>query len=121
MIDRRLLLVEHFQAVGDVNVMSDDYFGDASDADFLALAQQLDKRGNPTRENGTGNSSSANTTTRAPAPKLATSTLNTSKSSVERRQSEASKTNQTTPRVLRPGFNAVIVNTRQVKVLDINN
>lgn len=104
-----------------MNVMSDDYFGDTSDADFLALAQQFDRSGNPARGDRTGNTGSANATARPAASNLATSTSNTSRGSTERRQSEVPKVNRATPRVARPGFNAIVVNTRQVNVVDIYN
>ena len=90
--------------------MTEDYFDDAEDADFLALAQQID----PGRSIG-GNGPSiqgAATSAERPAPQrtpAATSSANTGA-----QRPETPKTNQTAPKVLRPGFNAIIVNTRQV-------
>jgi hypothetical protein len=72
--------------------MSEDYFDDVSDADFLALAQQLDSRGDRRTTGNTGLRVASATATSGGATK-ATSTT----------------------RVLRTGFNAIIVNTRQVQ------
>jgi hypothetical protein len=91
--------------------MSEDYFDDASDADFLALAQQLDSRGNRSTTgsaiSGSGTVRPAASTTTAPRPGGSTGTSGTTRP-------EPSKQNQSAPRVQRPGFNAIIVNTRQV-------
>ena len=97
--------------------MADDYFDDASDADFLALAQQIETREQTSSagasRGGTSSGGSVqprSSVSRAPVtPKPATPSRDAGAS-----RPETSKTNDKTPRVLRPGFNAVIVNTRQV-------
>jgi hypothetical protein len=94
--------------------MSEDYFADGSDAEFLALAQQLDT----SRSNGIDNRKRKQTAGTTTVPSTASST-STHKPSTPSRvtanaPSETSKASQTTPRILRPGFNAIIVNTRQV-------
>jgi hypothetical protein len=97
--------------------MADDYFDDASDADFLALAQQIETREQTSSTGASrGGTSSAgsvqprSTVARTPVtPKQATPSSDAGAS-----RPETSKTNDKTPRVLRPGFNAIIVNTRQV-------
>lgn len=89
--------------------MSEDYFDDNSDADFLALAQQLDSGGSTL---GTAISGSGATLTTA-APRPAASTRTT--------QPEPSKQNQSAPRVLRHGFNAIVVNTRQGSFFSIGS
>ena len=92
--------------------MADDYFDDASDADFLALAQQLDSR-----QSASVNRNGATTAVNA-APRPVGARTTTSKTTIPASdavpQPDTSKVNQTAPRVLRPGFNAIIVNTRQV-------
>jgi len=90
--------------------MSGDYFGDASDADFLALAQQLDSREN---RNAIGNRS-ASSTGRGRSSGLAATRSSTAS---KRAEASSSGTSKTVPRVSRPGFNAIIVNTRQVVLL----
>lgn len=90
-------------------MMSEDYFDDASDADFLALAHQIDHG-----SNADGNLSSRPSTTSSaprPVPRDANATFSTH---VRSQRPETPKTAQTTPKVLRPGFNSIIVNTRQV-------
>lgn len=89
--------------------MPEDYFDDASDAEFLALAQQLDSRESNA---GASNKSSGSGATRL--------TLATPSRTSGARNTETSRpdTSKTVPRVLRPGFNAVIVNTRQVSLFD---
>lgn len=90
--------------------MADDYFDDASDADFLVLAQQIDPGGSVG-----GNVSSRQNATTAPArPAPHSAPATTSSTNTGPQRPETPKTNQTTPKVLRPGFNAIIVNTRQV-------
>ena len=91
--------------------MSEDYFDDTSDADFLALAQKLDSRGDGSSIENAGSGSSA--ITRSAVPKI-TSSRNSSARKAETTRPDTSKT---AARVLRPGFNAVIVNTRQVHSL----
>jgi len=89
--------------------MDEDYFDDASDADFLALAQQVDPA-----SNGRSNQSNRPTATlSAPGPVSRIPSTEASTGSGLQRP-ETPKTNSTAPKVLRPGFNAVIVNTRQV-------
>jgi hypothetical protein len=90
--------------------MDEDYFDDASDADFLALAQQVDPASNV-------RSNVSNTPARTvSAPKPVTSGIPAAISSTSAGppRPETPKTNPTAPKVLRPGFNAIIVNTRQV-------
>lgn len=90
--------------------MADDYFDDASDADFLALAQQIDTREQRSSTAVSRGGSSSGGSVQPPVnPKPATPSANAATS-----RSEPSNPNDKTPRVLRPGFNAVIVNTRQV-------
>lgn len=91
--------------------MSEDYFDDASDADLLALAQQFDSRGN---NSTTGNAISGSGTVRPAASTITTARPTASKRTSGTIRPEPSKQNQPAPRVLRPGFNAIIVNTRQV-------
>ena len=85
--------------------MSEDYFGDTSDADFLALAQQLEPRENNV---GVGDKSKGS----GPAQLTTPSTT----AGVRNAESSRPDSSRTAPRVLRPGFNAVIVNTRQVSI-----
>lgn len=92
--------------------MSEDYFDDASDAEFLALAQQLDSRENNA---AAGNRSSGSGATRLTVPRIATPSRTSGAINVETSGPDTSKT---VPRVLRPGFNSVIVNTRQVSLFD---
>src|SRR5271170_3448747 len=100
--------------------MADDYFDDASDADFLALAQQIETREETSSaavgRGGTssvGNVQPRSSISRTPeTPKPATPSRDGGTS-----RPETSKTNDKMPRVLRPGFNAIIVNTRQVPTL----
>jgi hypothetical protein len=91
--------------------MADDYFDDTSDADFLAIAGNLDS-------NGTAATSSARsiggTSARPVADRPVAPGRSTSSASATGRRSETPRTAQTPPRVARPGFNAIIVNTRQV-------
>ena len=108
----RLLLVHRLRCV-----MSDDYFDGCSDADFLALAQQIESREQPgtTGLNRGGPSSGGSTQAqsagaRAPAtPKSATPSGETGTS-----RPGTSTAGEKAPRILRLGFNAIIVNTRQV-------
>lgn len=97
--------------------MSEDYFDDASDADFLALAQQLDNRGTGSTVRNASSTSGAtlSNTPRTPA------SGSTSTRPPETTRPETSKANQSAPRVLRPGFNAIIVNTRQVNYFDLGD
>ena len=90
--------------------MDEDYFDDASDADFLALAQQVDPA-----SNGRSNVSNRPTAT-VSAPRPVSSRIPSTEASTSSgpQRPETPKTNSTAPKVLRPGFNAVIVNTRQV-------
>lgn len=90
--------------------MSEDYFDDTSDAEFLALAQQL--------EPGKDNKSSGNGAARSNVQKV--TTLSTA-SGARNAETSRPNTSKTVPRVLRPGFNAVIVNTRQVSPFDGRN
>jgi hypothetical protein len=92
--------------------MPEDYFDDASDAEFLALAQQLDSRENNA---AAGNRSSGSGTTRLTVPMIATPSRTSGSINVETSGPDTSKT---VPRVLRPGFNSVIVNTQQVSLFD---
>ena len=88
--------------------MSEDYFDDTSDTEFLALAQQLDPRGNNAAA-GTKNGAA-----RVTVPKITPSTT----FGAINAESSRPDTSKSVPRVLRPGFNAVIVNTRQVSLSD---
>jgi len=88
--------------------MSEDYFDDASDADFLALAQQID----PGRNSISNVSSRPSATTSAARPPQKTAGGTSSTNTVAQRP-ETPKTNSA-QKLLRPGFNAIIVNTRQV-------
>ena len=92
--------------------MSEDYFDDTSDAEFLALAQQLEPRGDNA---GVGNKGSGNGAARLSAQKVTTLSTTSGAKNAETSRPDTSKT---VPRVLRPGFNAVIVNTRQVSPFD---
>ena len=94
--------------------MSEEYFDDTSDADFLVLAQQLDSRGDGV---SAGNTSSRSSAARSTVPKTTTPSTTSSGRNAETTRADTSKT---APRVLRPGFNAVIVNTRQVHLLHRN-
>lgn len=96
--------------------MSEDYFDDGSDADFLALAQQLEGKNNNSGGNATLRATSSAISGRSSGPSRgeASSAANIPSSSAATSRIDPSKTNQTAPRVQRPGFNAVIVNTRQV-------
>jgi len=94
--------------------MADDYFDDASDADFLALAQQIETRDQRTSV-GVSRGGSSGGGNAQPRPPVSQSPV-TSKPAIPSKdaRSETSSSNDKTPRVLRPGFNAIIVNTRQV-------
>jgi hypothetical protein len=94
--------------------MSDDYFDDAPDTDFLELAHQLDARGNTDRGTRRGNIVPGNAGARSNA-KGSSSAKSASATRVDAARSESTKTNQSTSHALRPGFNAIIVNTRQVE------
>ena len=102
--------------------MSEDYFEDVPDADFLALAQQLDSGGSSSgaiRSSGVKTTSTPSTTTsRTTAPRTTPRSSTPQpiiSTSANTTRSDPVTSNQTTPRVLRPAFNAVIVNTRQVQ------
>ena len=95
-----------------LSIMSEDYFDDTSDADFLALARQLESRGEGP---STGNTSSIGSNPQSTVPKPTTPSTTSGARNAETNRPDTSKT---APRVLRPGFNAVIVNTRQVSLFD---
>lgn len=97
--------------------MDEDYFDDASDADFLALAQQVDPASNVRSNVSNTPAGQANTPARTvSAPKPVTTGIPSAISSTSAGppRPETPKTNPTAPKLLRPGFNAIIVNTRQV-------
>ena len=94
--------------------MSEEYFDDASDADFLAIANQIERRENTSTSNRAANTARPPVPPRSTAPK----TNGSAKASGATPRGTLPTSNQSAPKVLRPGFNAVIVNTRQVR-LDI--
>src|ERR1700729_3476199 len=97
--------------------MADDYFDDASDADFLALAQQIEtseqRSSAGASRGGTSSGGSLQPRSSVSRPPV-TPKPGTPSTDAGANRPETSKTNDKTPRVLRPGFNAIIVNTRQV-------
>jgi hypothetical protein len=95
--------------------MSEEYFDDASDADFLAIANQIERRENASTSNRAGNTARPPVPPRSTVPKK---TNGSAKASGATPRGTPTTSNQSAPKVLRPGFNAVIVNTRQVR-LDI--
>ena len=87
-----------------VDDMSEDYFDDASDADFLAVAGNIDSTGTVGSSRATGGAPARPTANRSVPPRPPAASTSEGRST----------TNQPIPKVLRPGFNAIIVNTRQV-------
>jgi hypothetical protein len=89
--------------------MSDEYFGEGTDADFVALVQQLDRRAEQPVNRP---ESIAGGARRAQPPRNepAKATSNTR----ERLDTSKNEAPKSATRPVRPGFNAVIVNTRQV-------
>lgn len=87
--------------------MAEDYFDASSDAAFLALAEQLDNREHSgARSSRPVNSNGGNATVRRSAPETPTAPKGT--------KPTIAGASKPTARVSRPGFNAIIVNTRQV-------
>jgi hypothetical protein len=86
--------------------MSQEYFDDASDADFLALAGQVEKNSTSGRQTG-------GTASTRPIPGRSSSSVS---GGTGGRQG-TSNANSPTPKVVKPGFNAIVVNTRQVFLL----
>lgn len=91
-----------------VDVMSEDFFDDTSDADFLALARQID--------NGPASAPSDTNRTVPSRPVIARLAPGRSGSSTSGGDTRPGtpKTSSPATRVVRPGFNSIIVNTRQV-------
>ena len=88
--------------------MSEDFFDDTSDADFLALARQFD--------NGATSAPGDTNRTVASRPVIARPAPGRSGSSTSGGDTRPGtpKTSSPATRVVRPGFNSIIVNTRQV-------
>ena len=100
-------------------VMSDDYFDGASDADFLALAQQVDSGKQPrsagAARGGVSRGGSVQAqSTRSRTPLTQQPTISSRDAHAGTSRPERSSAIDKTPRVSRPVFNSIIVNTRQV-------